>query len=453
MPSYISRKYTFEVGQKLYSEYGDEYTITGLLGRGGQGEVYKVVGNGGEFAVKWYYADSYLKKINAAAFKSNLERNVENGLPTLSSGDSATQFIWPLKMIKEQYGSFGYLMNLFPQGFEPLKNVIFGRKINPVTGLKTDVRFESWFARVTAALNIVRAFEILHATGHSYQDVNDGGFSINMKTGDVFICDCDNVSPDKTNLGILGMKTFMAPEVVVGDKLPDHYTDEYSIAVILFRLFLHGHPMIGQESRMLHNSDQYTDKQSDLMIYGQFPHYCLASQNNVNPIDPKIDQDVFRLSLTYPTVLMDAFEQIFTEGITDVYKRLTATEWRKVLLNVRDHIIINKDGFEQFCGKRFDDNIPEECRIFNYRNKKKVYCMPGKILYDYHFNERSRDFKKPIGKIITTSKPGVIGLYNAYGKDIIIDFKGKKGICPDKGKIPLFKGMTLEVNNSKINIT
>ena len=447
----LNKNYTYNVGQNLYSESGECYTIVDTLGRGGQGEVYKVAGPDGVFAVKWYYKDSYLSKINAAAFKKNLQTNVRNGIPTLSSGDSATQFIWPLKMMADQDGSFGYLMNLFPNGYEPLRNVILGRRKNHKTGTVDYIQWNSWFMRVTAAINIVRAFEILHSTGHSYQDINDGGFSINLENGNVFICDCDNVSPDKTNLGILGIKTFMAPEVVRGEKLPDRYTDEYSLAVILFRLFLHGHPMIGKESRIIHNSTIYSDQESDLLIYGSKPHYCLASFNNMNPIEPDTDKDIFRLSFTYPVELMDAFEKVFTQGVNDYNQRLTATEWRKLLLNVRDHIIL-KDNYEQFVGKRIEKALPVECRTLIYPNGRKVYCMPGKILYAYHFNEKSSDFKTPIGKIIPTSKENVIGLFNASGNSIDFTYNNNVGCCRNNERMPLLVGMQLKVNNMIIEV-
>lgn len=36
---------------------------------------------------------------------------------------------------------------------------------------------------------------MLHRHGYSYQDLNDGNFFINPESGDVLICDNDNVMP------------------------------------------------------------------------------------------------------------------------------------------------------------------------------------------------------------------------------------------------------------------
>ena len=451
MSSYRIDDYIFSAGDILSAEDGTRYTVLGTLGRGGQGEAYRVRGYDGEYAVKWYYPDRYLSKINSEAFQRNLRRNVENGPPALSSGDKATQFIWPLKMMAARQGSFGYLMRIFPQGYEPLINVVLGYRKDSTTGRKKPIVWTSWFARVTAALNIIKAFEILHASGYSFQDINAGGFSINLDNGSVFICDCDNVSPDKTNLGILGVKTFMAPEVIQREKLPDRLTDEYSLAVILFRLFLHGHPMEGQESRHLHSDPTLTDFKIDDLVYGISPHYCLDSKRNINPIDPKLDRDVFQLCLMYPKSLMDAFEQVFTEGVKDPARRLTATEWRKVLLDVRDHLLVC-DGREMFFARRIGRLPPKACRTLRYPGGGEVLCMPGKALYDYHLNPYSMDFSTRRGRIIESKKPGVIGLYNSSGSPIEFSYQGRTGVCPDKNPMPLLPGMILHAGNTSIEI-
>ena len=96
------------------------------------------------------------------------------------------------------------------------------------------MKFASLDVMLTAAINIVKAFRALHLAGKSYQDLNDGGFFIDTKTGDVLVCDCDNVAADGDNFGIGGMPGFMAPEVVRGIAKPDVLTDRYSLAVVLF---------------------------------------------------------------------------------------------------------------------------------------------------------------------------------------------------------------------------
>ena len=72
------------------------------------------------------------------------------------------------------------------------------------TRKKPQVHFQSFAAISTAAINIIQGFRELHARGYSYQDINNGNFFINPSTGDVLICDNDNVSPFGTSSGIMG---------------------------------------------------------------------------------------------------------------------------------------------------------------------------------------------------------------------------------------------------------
>ena len=54
-------------------------------------------------------------------------------------------------------------------------------------------------------------------------------------TGDVLICDNDNVSANGIdNSSVYGTPRFMAPEIVMGQAKPSRNTDLYSLAVLLF---------------------------------------------------------------------------------------------------------------------------------------------------------------------------------------------------------------------------
>lgn len=77
-------------------------------------------------------------------------------------------------------------------------------------------KFKSFEAMVNAAMKICEGFKALHLSGLSYQDLNDGNFFIHPETGDVLICDNDNVAPEGVTSGILGKARYMAPEVVTG---------------------------------------------------------------------------------------------------------------------------------------------------------------------------------------------------------------------------------------------
>ena len=174
---------------------GEEILVKDELGEGGQGTVYKVLYKGKERALKWY---SFGVGDNTDRFYENLERNIGRGIP-------APTFLWPLALTELQKGKyFGYVMELRSGDYKDFGAFLLKR-----------VCFKNYSAIVNAALQITASFRKLHNMGLSYQDLNDGNFFINPETGDVLICDNDNVSPDGFNLGILGKPSYMAPEVAL----------------------------------------------------------------------------------------------------------------------------------------------------------------------------------------------------------------------------------------------
>lgn len=393
-------------GDRIACEDGSVYTVISFLGQGG---IYCVRGAEGDMALKWYHAARYLRRINAEAFWKNLKRNVENGVPTLSGGDSAHQFVWPKKLVRQQQGSFGYVLDLFDPRFESLSTILMGR-MRDASGAWQPVVWPSWFTRITAALNIVRAFEILHAVGLS-----------------------------------------MAPEVVMGKKLPDRDTDRYSLAVILFLLLMGGHPMHGVESIRLHGDENLSQPEADRRIYGSAPHDCLSQQNPVNPPDPRLHKDVRQLCSLYPRVLMEAFDQVFTAGIRSMNARLSCAQWRKVLLQVRDCLVLN-DGQEAFYYTPQERPLPALARVLVYPHDRRVLCMPGTILYRYHLEEYGVDYATPVGKVVLAEKQGVLALYNTSGADIVVRIKDKTRACPHGSYLPLLPGGELTAGKMTIRI-
>lgn len=203
---------------------GDEAEVIDELGRGGQGIVYKCRYNGNLYALKWYHKVNK----NQDVFYENLKRNIEQGEPNES-------FLWPLFLTKKRNNHYGYLMNLRPDGYYDLSEFLLAKQ-----------KFESVDVMLISALKIIKAFRKLILKGLSYQDLNDGNFFINPKTGDVLICDNDNVIESGKNLGISGKMRYMAPEVVLGGK-PNKESDLFSMSVILFLLFFKNHPFEGKK--------------------------------------------------------------------------------------------------------------------------------------------------------------------------------------------------------------
>ena len=300
------------------------------LGRGGQGIVYLVEVGGQQMALKWYL-NSMPKK-----FYNNLEDNISKGAPS-------DAFLWPEYLTTKQKGSFGYIMKVRPQGYHEFGHYLLAR-----------ARFKSFDAMVNAAMKICEGFKSLHLSGLSYQDLNDGNFFIHPETGDVLICDNDNIFPDGDNSGILGKARYMAPEVVIGKSMPDKYTDRFSLSVVLFLLFYSNHPFEGSRVLACPCMTEKYEKQ----FYGSEPIFIYDKENSTNRPVRGVHNNVLRRWMVLPEIMRETFTYEFSkECLDNPSKRKLERQWQAVIQKVRDILVVCPEcGEETFVN---DDTNPQ----------------------------------------------------------------------------------------------
>ena len=179
-----------------------------LLGSGSQGEVYRATLGGEAVALKWYFP-----KMATADQRAALELLVKRGPPNES-------FLWPLDMASAAgTAGFGYVMPLREPQYRSIV-ALMTREIEP-----------GFRALATAGLHLAQCYLELHSRGLCYRDISFGNVFFDPDSGDVLICDNDNVTVDGSRkAGVLGTPRFMAPEVVRGEALPSTQTDLYSLA-------------------------------------------------------------------------------------------------------------------------------------------------------------------------------------------------------------------------------
>ena len=298
-----------KIGTSVRLSNGETAVVKSRLASGGQGVIYLVKVGMKKMALKWYLRHP------GKAFLKNLMDNVRRGAP-------APNFIWPLAVTEEVMGSFGYVMELRPKGYEDMSRFIL---------LK--VKFADVHAQLNACLQICTAFQKLHIHGLSYQDMNDGNFFIDPKTGDVLICDNDNVAPDKTSMGVLGKAGYMAPEIVEGVSMPDRYTDYHSLAVCLFILIYMNRPFEGAWNLSC-PCDNNPEMARQLFGFGSV--FIMDPNDRKNRPVPGMHNNVIRRWNVYPSFLGRAFCKTFSaEAIKDPTQRLMDKQWYNILLQVR----------------------------------------------------------------------------------------------------------------------
>ena len=424
----------FNKGETIQLEGGKTAKIVKKLGEGGQGIVYSVKIDGKDYALKWYTFRFQNKK----AFRKNLQDNIANGAPD-------GKFLWPLYLTEERDGSFGYVMELRPKEYVEFSDI-----------LNAKVDFPDTKTIVYAALNIVNAFRNLHMKGLSYQDLNDGGFFINMQTGDVLICDNDNVTPGGIkNPGNVGGKPgYMAPEVFRGDKFPGVLTDRYSLAVILFKLFCLHDPLMG---KAFVDSICITEKR-EMELYGTHPVFIFNPKDSSNRPVLGIHSNPINIWPRLPQYIRDAFITSFVDGINDSNLRLHDNEWQKKLLRFLDEIMVCPICGSEHMIYKFTAGKPMNfaCKhTFSYPHilhvkNYAVPLFPGTKIRDCHINKDSDDYTKVEGEVIMNKNNNALWGIRNLG-DITWTFSTPDGqikAIEKNSVVPLAQGMEINFGNT-----
>ncbi len=289
-------------------------TVEKLLGAGGQGEVYKADLGGEAVALKWFFPQMATSQQRAA-----IETLVRKGAPS-------EHFLFPIELaVDENTEGFGYVMGLRPPRFKNIVDLMT-RRIEP-----------TFRALATASLNLAHNYLLLHSQGFCYRDISFGNAFFDPETGDILICDCDNVAVDgQGTLGVLGTPRFMAPEVVRGEAVPSTQTDLFSLAVLIFYMLVVHHPLEGKKETEI----KCLDLPAMNKLYGTEPVFIFDPNDDSNRPVPGIHDNALAFWRIYPQFLRDIFTRAFTDGLRDpLHGRVRESEWRAAMVRLRDSII------------------------------------------------------------------------------------------------------------------
>ena len=423
-------------GTSLNTRYGKRISVLDRIGEGGQGAVYSVLYDGQPKALKWYRPDVF---VDRARFMDNLSRNIRAGKPT-------DEFLWPIDMTDLIDGSFGYVMDLRPNGYVDADTLFMHPEL-----------FPSFRRTIDACLNIVSDFRILHDKGYCYQDVNGGNFFINPQTGKVLICDNDNVAPTGTDTGIRGTPRFMAPEIVCENAIPSQQSDRHSMSVLIFFLLLVQHPLEG--IRMTRNP--VLDGDTQMRLYGTDPLFILDKENRSNAPDP-IHPNVLKVWPTLPEHMRSFFERAFSQqALKEPSRRPTEYEWTRELVRLRSEVVTCTCGNEVFmqdartvtcdnpdCGRAVHALLRADLADYSLPavNDTRIYrcqtcvCNADQVL-------------DPMAWVLASrGNPNMLGVRN-ISRDAwsTTNAEGEHDVAPG-AVLRLEEGMTLNINGEHIHI-
>lgn len=430
-----------EPHQKVYAEpSGLTCEVEQFLGGGGQGEVYRAKLAADHVALKWYFPASATLDQRAA-----LEILIKKGPPN-------DKFLWPMELASAPgVPGFGYVMPLRASRYKNIVDMM-KRRIEP-----------TFRALATAALDLSHSYFQLHSRGFCYRDISFGNVFFDPNSGDVLICDNDNVTVDgEAKGGVLGTPRFMAPEVVRGDALPSTKSDLYSLSVLLFYLFVVHHPLEGKRE----SSIRCLDLPAMTKIYGSEPVFIFHPTDDSNrPISGYHDNALVFWPI-YPQFLRNLFTKAFTDGIRDpVNGRVVESVWRAATVRLRDSIVYcpqcGSENFYDADAIHVSGGNPAPCwsckkelrfppRIHIGRNL--VMLNHDTKLYPHHIDDsRMYDFSTPVAEVSRHPKDqNLWGLKNvSHDKWVATTARGAVSDVESDRSVTLAAGTTIHFGRTE----
>jgi DNA-binding helix-hairpin-helix protein with protein kinase domain len=410
-------------GQTLRMERGGAVLTVGKrIGEGGQGVVHLAQLNDTQFAVKWFRPgpgnDEMRKSITAL---------VQRGRPPHHA------FVWPIDLVSsDQLPGFGYVMPLLEPRFMSLAELL-NQEVQPSFRVVTAIGRE-----------LVDAFAALHSAGLCYRDISFGNLRVDPLACEAAIIDVDNVGPDGADAQVKGTGPFMAPEILRDEARPSTVTDLHSLAVLLFYLLMHGHPLLGVRADASYTWERNGHRSETEVLVRNFGLEPLFIFDPNDPSNRPLPGDrVVLWWAIYPQQCRRVFTQAFTAGLRDasLNGRVTEGIWRRALLSLQDCV-----SSCAACGAAlFHD--PEQSRQSCWHCAGPLPAPPklkvpggtlvlseGAVVSSHHLN-RDRDYRTACAVVEShPGRPGRVVMRNLTDKTwtVVPDGEEPKRVAPSQ---------------------
>jgi eukaryotic-like serine/threonine-protein kinase len=308
---------------------------------------------------------------------------------------------------------FGYIMPLREARFKSIISLM-KRRIHPTFRVLTAVGFQ-----------MADSYLQLHARGLCYRDISYNNIHFDPDTAAIRIGDNDNIAVDNhTRGGILGTPRFMAPELVRGEAVSSTQTDLFSLAVLLFYIFVIHHPLEGKKERAI----RCFDLPAMNKLYGLEPLFIFNPNDHSNAPVPGEQPNPIAFWPIYPAFLHDLFTRAFTNGIDDPNNgRVREGEWRSAMVKLSDSIVLCANcGAENF----YDASIRQTAGVqpgVCWSCSRAIILPPllrigqnililnrDTQVFPHHIDvQKQYDFSQPIGEVTRhPTDPHLWGLKN-----------------------------------------
>ncbi|GGA17083.1 helix-hairpin-helix domain-containing protein [Dyella nitratireducens] len=287
------------------------------LGRGGEGSVFDVQGEG-ELAAKIYHSGVDAQK------QAKLRHMVQN-----QDAQLLKYTAWPQQTIHASANGpvVGFLMRKLPD--MTAAHMMYGPSYR-----KQNFPERGWDFLVYCARNVAAAFTVLHVRRHVLGDINQGNAYLSSKTSAAVLIDADSYQIDGNGTTYdceVGVSHFTPPELqgissFRGVRRTTNH-DGFGLALLIFHLLFGGrHPFAGMPQR-----DDVGESLEDNIKQFRFAYSATAAQRLIAPPPLSIPIGVV------PHEMAQMFEAAFTESGARG-QRPTARQWMDALDRLRGNL-------------------------------------------------------------------------------------------------------------------
>ncbi|MFW5980945.1 MAG: protein kinase domain-containing protein [bacterium] len=382
----------------LIDEEGHRHQLTGKLGQGGQGAVYKTSDKNVVVKVVVDELGRIVKDRQLyRSFKSEIDEIRILNLP------DDIHIATPVLMLKEPYN--GYIMQLL-SGMVPIKKLMIPSLSEKMNLAEFYIKTGGVRRRLKLLYKIARILLRLHSLPVVYGDISPENIfvSSDVSADEVWFIDADNMRYTMDFSNIIYTPGYGAPEIVKGISGNNTLTDSYSFALLAFELLAVLSPFDGE---YIESGDGGWDDEED----DDVDNYEKAQRGELPWVEDEDDDSNFSdkgipRNIVLSKRMRELFQQTFGyQGRVNPAERPGMEKWYRVLKQALDAIIqcphceatyfynntcpfCNNTREHVYYSKIYDyfkiPDIPEESRKKMIGFKFLDISTEPQFLYNYH---------------------------------------------------------------------
>jgi len=302
--------------KNVVDSFGNSYSIKELIGEGSQGRTYLL--EDGIHIAKLFKKNL---TIPAQRIKSQI-----NFLIRLELDKS--KYSIPLREISQPMS--GYISE-FASGMCPISDLQIDNKPEDEDQLSWFKRTGGLLKRYGVLIKLASELRSLHAKGLIYCDLSDNNVFIseNPQKCNVYLIDLDNLRYKTSIVNNIYTPGYGAPEVVNCTAPNSTHSDEFSFAVMAYKILTWAHPLIGD---YVHDGEAELEEQA---YQGKLP-WCEDDANDIN------HRNCYGIpsSLFVSQKIMKLFRKTFEKGLNEPSARPSMGEWIEALNNSLNELLL-----------------------------------------------------------------------------------------------------------------